>query len=66
MKISEVVVLDVSFSQAQEKMATLSTFLEQQSNVSELRSKFLPSKKSITLSCIQESHQTTIDSHFGH
>ena len=45
MIISEVGIPNISFSQAQ-ATATLSTFLEQQSNVSELRSKLLPLEKS--------------------
>ena len=54
------------FSQAHESMATLSTYQQQQHNISELGSKLLSLKKSITLSRIQESHQTTIDFKFVH
>lgn len=50
------------FFQAQEAMATLSSFLEQQQiNVNGLRTKLLSKEKSITIFRIQESHQTTID-----
>ena len=65
--ISEVAIPNVSFSQVQEAMATLSTFLlQQQINVGELMTELLSLEQSITLSRIQESHQTTIDSYFGH
>ena len=67
LKINDVVVPNVSFSHVQVAIATLPTFLKQQhNNVSELRSKILYLEKSITISYIQESHQTTIDSYFGH
>ena len=47
------------FSQVQEAMVTLSTFLEQQqSNVIELRTKLLPLGKSMIISLVQDSHQT--------
>ena len=67
LEMSEVVVPNVSLSQAQEAMASPFTFLEQQhSIVSELKTKLLSLEKSIVNSRIQESHQTTIDSYFGH
>lgn len=54
-------------SQAHEAMATLSTFLDQQQcNFRELRSELLSLEESITLLCIQESHQTRRDSKFSH
>ena len=56
-----------SFSQAQQAIAILSTFLDQQqSNVTELRTKLLSLMKSIIISCVQESSKTTIKSYYGH
>lgn len=69
LEISEVAVPNVPFfRQEQEAMATLSTFLEQQQNiVNELETNLWSLiEKSITISCIQESHQTTIDSYVDH
>ena len=66
-EISGVVVANVSFSQVQDGMATLFIITEQQqSNVSELRTKLLSLEKSITISYAQKPHQTKTDSYFGH